>query len=160
MTINTMADSLENKMQDLFIADSGLDDIKALIRGEPITIPLQHHPAMIIFIERQEDAQLETGLFVYQYAGYIAIETQIPDSLSVVARKATIESYPTVRNLLDAATDVLEANLSLGGISYGTETVRGITQISGKVYGLQQRSNNINNRGEVAFAIETQKPRT
>lgn len=156
----TMADAIEDKLQDLFIADSNLDDIDAFIRGEPITIPTDIDPVGIIFLATQLLSDEETGVWVYRYVGYVAVETLVTEEWAVTARKATVPSYPDMRNLLDALTNVLEVNISLDSISQGTESVRKITRIGDKVYGLRERETTIHNRGEVPFEIETAKPRT
>lgn len=151
-----MKSAIEEKLQDLFIADSDLDDIKVFIRGEPIVIPLGDYPACIIFLSGQTRVAEETGLWIYHYDGYIAVETQTPDKYIVNARKATIESYGTVRTLLDAITDNLESNLSLENLVSGSETVR-VIDVGDKVYGLTDRGNTLANRGEIPISIETQK---
>lgn len=157
--MTTMLDAIGAQMQTLFIADSDLDSIPVFILGEPIAIPAHLYPACIIFVLGQTPLYEETGLWVYRYDGYIAIEANIPDHWTVTSRKATIPSYSTVSSLLDAATDNLESNQTLGGLVNGTETVR-VIGTGDKIYGLQQRGNTLSNRGEIPFNVETQKPKS
>lgn len=157
--MTTMADAIEAKLQDLFIADTDLDPVKVFCQGEPIVVPDGDYPLVILFVTAQGRIAQETGLWIYQYDGYIAVETQIPDSYTVNSRKAQISSYAVIRNLLDAITANLETHQGLDDLLNGTEQAR-VIDVGNKIYGLQNRGNSLNNRGEVPISVQTQKPRT
>lgn len=156
--MTTMADAIETKFQDLFSADTALDPVKVFCRGEPLVVPDGDYPLVILFVIAQGRIAQETGLWIYQYDGYIAVETKVPDGYTVHSRRVTIDSYTLIRDLLDAITTNLEANLSLDGLTNETETVR-VIDVGNKSYGLQDRGNSLNNRGEVPISVQTQKPK-
>ena len=154
--------AIETKLQDLFIADSSLDEVKVFFIGEPYIIRNTDYPAVIIFIQDQVTTTPQTGVWIYNYTGYLAVETLIPDRYEPKDRAATIDSFLTVRTILDAMTDLLqlEANLALDNLTSDGETVRVLTlEANTKTYGFAERTNNILNRGEVPFVVETQKKR-
>ena len=150
--------AIETKLRDLFKAASSLDDVKVFSVGEPVFIVQQHFPMVIIFLEQRLTSAEETGVWIYNYIGYLAAETFIQDDYEIKNRAMDVTSLLTMRDILDAATDVIEGNLSLDNIVDDTETVRNI-QVGDKIYGLRQRDNNMLNRGEVNFIVETQKTR-
>ncbi len=150
--------AIEDKIRDLFKADSGLDEINLFIIGEPVYIELDNYPAMIIFIEQQDPSDEETGIWVYRYTGYVACETFIQDDLRVEDRESDVTSVLTVRTLLDVGSKILEKNLNLGSLVSNDETVRKIA-LATKVYGLITRQDNMFNRGDFNFLVETQRLR-
>lgn len=156
--MTTMADAIETKLQSLFSADISLDPVKVFCRGEPLVVPDGDYPLVILFVTAQGRIAQETGMWIYQYDGYIAVETQIPDSYTVINRRVTIDSYTNIRNLLDAITANLEAHQGLDGLTNETEAVR-VIDVGNKTYGLQDRGNSLNNRGEIPISVQTQKPK-
>ncbi len=150
--------AVEQKMRELFKADSRLDDIKLFLIGEPIYLDIDHYPAIIIFAEQQEPSDEETGIWVYRYTGYVAAEMMIQDDLRPKDREAEMSSVLSIREYLDAASKILEANLTLGALVSEGETVRRI-QLATKIYGLTQRQDNFFNRGDFNFLVETQRSR-
>ena len=153
-----MKNAIEQELQDLFIADSRLDEVKVFFIGEPPIIRDNDYPASVIFVEQQIPSDEETGIWVYTYSGYLAAETLIIDRYEVKNRRSTMISFLTMRDILDSMTDIAEENLALGNIISGNETTR-VIKIGLKTYGFKERSNNILNRGEVPFEVQTQKPR-
>ena len=78
--------------------------------------------------------------------------------MTVEDRECDVTSALTVRTLLDVASQILEKNLSLGSLIEGDEKVRKI-QLNTKIYGLTTRQDNMFNRGDFNFLVETQRPR-
>lgn len=154
-----MKHAIELKLNDLFIADSSLDTVKVFFIGEPYLIRNADYPASIIFVQGQDPIRLESGIWVFNYTGLLAVETLIVDRYEPKNRTAIIDSFLAMRDILDAMTDNLETNLELDNLVDDDETVRVIT-VGVKNYGFAERSNNILNRGEVPFAVQTQKLRT
>ena len=151
--------AIETTIRDLFKADSSLDNVKLFFVGEPAFIQISDYPCIIIFVERQVPFDEETGIWVYRYQGYIASETLIMDNYKPKDREADVDSLLMIRTILDNASKNLEANLSLGNIVDEGEISRRI-QTAEKVYGLATRADNVLNRGDFNFLVETQRPRT
>lgn len=151
--------AIEDELRRLFKAESSLDNVQAFWIGEPVFIEIDDYPAVIIFAETRLVFQEESGIWVYRYLGYVAAETYIQDDYEIEDREADVTSLLTVRAILDSVTDVMEDNQSLGNLLEGDEQVRAI-QVGDKIYGLQQRDENLFNRGSVDFEVETQKPRS
>lgn len=150
--------AIETKIRNLFKADSNLDNVQLFFIGEPPFIQINDYPCIIIFIEGQTPFDEETGIWVYRYQGYIASETLLMDNYKPKDREADIDSLLTIRTILDNASKILEANLSLGNIVDEGETARRI-QTAEKIYGLANRADNVLNRGDFNFLVETQRSR-
>jgi len=151
--------AIEDKIRDLFIADSDLNDVQLFFIGEPLFIRTADYPCVIIFVESQVPFTEETGIWVYRYGGYVATETRLTDTYKPKDRKADMDSLLLIRRLLDAASKNLEANLTLNNLIEGDETVRRIITAE-KIYSIVNRQDNILNRGDFNFLVETQRPRT
>ncbi len=150
--------AIETKIRDLFKADSDLDTVQLFFVGEPLFIQLNDYPCIIIFVERQIPFDEETGIWVYRYQGYVASETFLMDDYKPKDREADMDSLLQIRTLLDFASKNLEENLSLGNIVDEGETSRRI-QTAEKVYSLTSRQDNVLNRGDFNFLVETQRSR-
>lgn len=150
--------AIETKIRDLFKADSNLDEIQLFFIGEPLFIHLNDYPCMIIFVERQIPFDEETGIWVYRYQGYVGCETFLIDAYTPKDREADMDSLLQIRTLLDFASKNLEQNLALDNIVDEGETVREI-QTAEKVYSLTSRQDNVLNRGDFNFLVETQRNR-
>jgi hypothetical protein len=151
--------AIEEKIRELFKANSLLDKVKLFFIGEPIFIQLQHYPTVIIMVERQVPTDEETNTWVYRYQGYVAAETALMDDYVVENREADVESLLLIRQILDDASKTLEANLNLGSLVSDDEKVRAIS-LGEKIYTLTNRQNNYLNRGDFNFLVETQRPRS
>lgn len=150
--------AIETKIRALLKADSDLDTVQLFFIGEPAFIQMNDYPCIIIFVEQQIPFDEETGIWVYRYQGYIASETLLMDNYKPKDREADIDSLLTIRTILDIASKILEANLALGNIVDEAETARRI-QTAEKVYGLANRADNVLNRGDFNFSVETQRSR-
>ena len=151
--------AIESKIRDLFKADSDLDDIQLFWIGEPLFIRTNDYPCVFIFVESQIPFDEETGLWVYRYGGYVALETRLTDTYKPKNREADMDSLLLIRRLLDAASQNLEENLTLDNLTEDDETVRRI-QTAEKVYSIVNRQDNILNRGDFNFLVETQRSRS
>lgn len=150
--------AIETKIRSLFKADNTLDDVKLFYIGEPIFIQLSDYPCVIIFVERQIPFDEETGIWVYRYQGYVAAETFLLDNYKPKDREADVDSVLIIRNILDNTSKNLEANLALDSIVEEGEVVRRILTAE-KIYTITNRQDNVLNRGDFNFLVETQRAR-
>lgn len=161
LAVNNLASEIERKLVALFSANSGLSDIKQYLIGEPEFIPQHFFPVAIIFVLSQNPVFEESGIYLFDFEGVIAVETTIPERLAVDPTQSVqinVSSYTTIRNYLDTMTTIVLQNLDLDNIAHvaSKSTVRAI--IPGrKEYYINPRPDGFTNRGEFRFNVQTQQ---
>ena len=169
-TPNSMADAIENQIITLMIADTAnFATIKVFDTEERMVVPVGNMPLLIVSITGQEEVNeltgneddTESGIVKYTYEGYIAVEMRQVDRPRIgTDRVAKRGVKGDIRNYLDAATDILELNRRLDSFVWTnsgvTETVRNFSR-GAKSYLIEDRGDNLFNRGSFNIAIETHK---
>ncbi len=159
-TIKSMAEAIEDKLITLFLAESALSEVKKFIIGEPEFIPQHYYPVAILFITGQTPLREASGIHNYQYQGFVAVETILPEDLSpddLEPRKIRITSYTDMRQYLDKMTDIVEQNEALGDLTDADGEVT-LQILSGlKDYFVNPRPDGFTNRGEFQFSLRTHK---
>lgn len=166
-------EEIENAIIDAMLAESALDDLLAVYRGMPLMVPQQFYPFAEVLIEQERTARTLTGnVHERVYEGVITFNVRVQDAPQVVARKATVASYVTVQNLVDAAVELFKrtANRDLGGLTFTNGAVT-MFQVGGQAveYGIALRNqygnaigrdNNFDNTGMLPFVCVTQETAT
>lgn len=160
------ATTIEDKIAEIMLADSALDDLKLVIRGVPYSVPTQYCPYALVVIATEEVVgKLTGGKREKAYTG--VIQVNIPhnqDFLVVVDRTARIASYAQVHELIAAIVALFSktANQQLGNLAVTGGAVREILigddlVVYGERTEADEESPRVNtfNFGEVPFVVRT-----
>lgn len=168
--------AIETQIRDLLLADTelmgglGSASLKGFVIGEPaITVPYTMHPYCIIFITGQlptagTDGETgptdQAGNWLYEYTGYLSVETQMTDAQPNYDSNKTIviDSYRAIGVILDVISNRLNRLQRLGGLTSDLGAVRSF-ELGPKTYGIAERNNNFLNSGTVPFTVETVEPK-
>jgi len=160
-TKDSMAEFIENYLVDKFLVDTDLKPLKTFFIGEPAYIPMSDFPLAIVFITGQVPQREESGQYNYEYTGFIAVETVLPEVISRDEgnqRKARIRSYTESRKYLDKLSDLVEINIGIGGLTDGDAEKGIFIHALDKEYYLKPRGQDgFTNRGQFNISIRTQK---
>lgn len=166
--------ALADAIIDILQADSGLDRVPLFIRGgTPSPVPQDFHPFCEVIIgEEAPDTDYSGAVYQQTYTGIVTFTCQQfgnSDWLDTVQdRKAHVASYDIIAQLLSEAVIELQrddwtsldnlviTNTFASGVAL-TETVSRFYLTGPRVYGLEQRENNYQNFGSVAFIVETDR---
>ena len=170
---DTLFQPIADKLRVLLGAESVLDQLNALVRGEPEILPVRYYPFAVVFVQRRREAQgergygISTGMVDYVYAFYVAIEVLLKDTSGLVPdekRWIDVPSYDLAHELGSAAlAAVQEWGGEMGDLSddplYNLARTEKTSEIRlGDVsMGLANRNDNVSNRATFEGAIYSQK---
>ena len=170
VTITALADAVIDILQEC----DGLSGVNLFIRGgTPMPVPQDYHPFCEVIIgEESPDTDYSGAVYQQTYTGIITFTCQQfsdSDWLDTVQNKrAHVGSYDVIANLLTEAVIELQrddwtslnnliiTNTFDSGVTL-TETVTRFYLTGPRVFGMEQRHNNYQNFGSVAFVIETDR---
>lgn len=174
---DSMSHRIENKVIALLDAETDLAELVAIFRGEPgPSLPVSIYPFGIVYLSAEAEAigqegfGQETGNRYFRYDGYVSIEALLKDIAGIaqlleVGRIVAVPSYDLSRRLTQAARQALEA---WGGEDGRRVEEDPVTSQDGKevtvelrmdviTNALQQRPDNVSNRGNVEFHLYTRR---
>jgi hypothetical protein len=167
---DTMMDRLEATLQDFLLANSDLDRLKVVFRGEPGIVHVKLYPFAIVFLTRARPARGEdgygqsTGYEHWRYEGFISVEVLIPDTRGMVPgpdRKVTIPSYAGSKEMTQAVVQSLESwDLDEDPVisNDGKTRTTGIFWIDDVTNGIEGRGpETVANRGTARFHMYSKK---
>lgn len=173
---DTMTKQLEGWLQGLFNAAPDLDDVKAIIAGEPFVVPVKLHPFLTVFVGERREAEErgygeETGPVVgYAYPGYVSIETLLNDAPALkvgpagpTSRLMVIPSHDLCDRLTWAVWEAMKGAMDphqvIEGtvVSYDDKERTQELALGSMRFGLQQRPDSVTNTGTVEFTIYSRR---
>jgi hypothetical protein len=152
-------------------ADGGLSPgvFKVIYRGEPHIVPVKLYPFAIVFLRRQRVARGEdnyggeTGFKYWRYEGYASIEVLYKDTSALLPdsdRKAEVQSYLDSKELTQAVIAAFESwNPDDDPVIRSDDGERTIGEFFSDDIsnGIEQRPDNVSNRGNVTFHLYTRE---
>lgn len=165
---------LEEKIRDLILGRTELNELQVLYRGDPGEfVPRELNPFGFVFMPLrrmatgEEGYAFSTGIEAFVYEGIVAIETLMLDSADLrpdASRRADVPSYRDAQRL---GTSALQAVVSWGPNGelsedpvYSPSRAEKTWQLAvdDVMLGLSERGeNNYRNRAEFGFRIFTQR---
>ena len=166
--------AIADAIRDALIANTGLSTVKAFIRGQAVRPVMQDlYPfSEVIIGEETGGDDLSGGTYERSYSGIITFtatttQTSGNDWVDVASRKAESASYDTIEALINYAVLELQRDTwrDLGALSV-TNTVGTLVIVDAVtnfyldgpiIYGIDERGQNYENFGSIAFVCETQR---
>jgi len=169
---DTMGDRIEIYLRSLLASSADLSVVQVFYRGDPGIVPVRLHPFCWVFLSEEREATGEsgyaesTGMRHFYYDGELNFEVLFKDSLNVVPvdRLAEVPSYMQSKELTQAGVQaVMEWGGPTGNLeenpvtSFDDKEMTVEFRLGSVRNGLQDRVNNVTNRGSVDFRVYTRR---
>jgi len=156
--------TIEDQIASIILAESDLDDLKAVFRGMAYRVPMQYWPyAEVIIFTETTVRELTGNKHERAYSGVIFVRVSYQDIVAVSSRTARIPSFELLHTYVDDIVTLFKeaANRSLQNLAVANGAVDridvGTDQIDyniGQAPGYE-RTETFANEGTVPFTVYT-----